>query len=92
MNSDGNEVTCNVGTIWKRGLYMLLFAFLIGVAKFVTFSVVMLQFFLILVNGSPNAQLLAFGKSLSTYTYQIMLFMTFNSEIQPFPFSEWPSD
>jgi len=70
---------------------MLLFAFLIGVAKFITFSVVVLQFFLILVNGTSNDQLLAFGKSLSIYTYQIMLFLTFNSETQPYPFSEWPS-
>lgn len=91
MNSDSREVSCNTGTIWKRGLYMLLFAFLIGVAKFVTFSVVVLQFFLVLINGAPNSQLLTFGISLSRYTYQIMLFLTFNSETQPYPFSEWPS-
>ncbi len=91
MNSDSSEVSCNRGTIWRRGLYMLLFAFLIGVVKFVTFSVVALQFFLVLMTGAPNNQLLAFGKSLSRYTYQVMLFLTFNSEIQPYPFSEWPS-
>jgi len=91
MNIETNQISNNTGTIWKRGLYMLLFAFLIGVAKFITFSVVVLQFFLILVNGAPNDQLLAFGKSLSVYTYQIMLFLTFNSEVQPYPFSEWPS-
>ena len=92
MSRDSNEMRCSEGTIWKRGLYMLLFAFLIGVVKFVAFSVVVLQFFLVLINGTPNAQLLVFGKSLSSYTYQIMLFLTFNSETQPYPFSEWPSD
>ena len=91
MNIETNQISNNTGTIWKRGLYMLLFAFLIGVAKFITFLVVVLQFFLILVNGAPNNQLLAFGKSLSVYTYQIMLFLTFNSETQPYPFDEWPS-
>ncbi len=92
MINNSSELTCNTGTIWKRGLYMLLFAFLTGVVKFVTFSVVVLQFFLVLINGAPNSQLLTFGKSLSRYTYQIMLFLTFNSETQPYPFSEWPSD
>ncbi|MCF6325545.1 MAG: DUF4389 domain-containing protein [Gammaproteobacteria bacterium] len=96
MNIESNEIESNEVVkqkemIWKRGLYMLLFAFLLGVIKFVTFSVVALQFFLVLVNGAPNSQLLAFGKSLSSYTYQIMLFLTFNSETQPYPFSEWPS-
>ena len=91
MNIESNGVVKQRDMIWKRGLYMLLFAFLIGVAKFVTFSVVVLQFFLVLVNGAPNNQLLAFGMSLSSYTYQIMLFLTFNSETQPYPFSEWPS-
>ena len=92
MNIETNQISNNTSTIWKRGLYMLLFAFLIGVAKFITFSVVVLQFFLILVNGTPNDQLLTFGKSLSIYTYQIMLFLTFNSETQPYPISGWPSD
>jgi len=91
VNSNNNEVARHSDTIWKRGLYMLLFAFLIGVVKFVTFSVVVLQFFLVLVNGVPNTQLLDFGLSLSRYTYQIMLFLTFNSETPPYPFSEWPS-
>jgi len=92
MNVENNEIACNDGTIWKRGLYMLLFAFLLGVAKFVTFTVVILQFVLMVLNDTPNAQLLAFGKSLSRYTYQVMLFLTFNSEVQPYPFSEWPSN
>ncbi len=92
MNTETNEVTNTSATIWKRGLYMLLFAFLLGVAKFVTFAVVTLQFLLVLLNGSPNARLQLFGQSLSAYTYQVMMFLTFNDEAHPYPFSEWPSD
>ena len=92
MNMEVDEISNGSGTIWKRGLYMLLFAFLLGIAKFVTFAVVMLQFVLIVLNNTPNAHLLVFGKSLSRYTYQVMIFLTFNSEEQPYPFSEWPSE
>lgn len=70
---------------------MLLFAFLLGVAKFVVFTVVILQFLIVLLTEAPNAQLLQLGESLSAYIYQIMLFLTFNSEKRPYPFSDWPS-
>lgn len=75
---------------WQRGLYMLLFAFLISIARFVAFAVIILQFLFVLFSGTTNTHLLSFGKSLSTYTYQVMLFLTFNSEQHPYPMSEWP--
>lgn len=77
--------------IFQRAIYMLLFAFLLGVAKFVIFTVVIVQFLLVVVTGSVNSQLLRFGQSLSMYNYQILLFLTFNSETHPFPLSDWPS-
>ncbi len=88
---ESNDIIKQPGTIWQRGLYMLLFAFLLGVAKFVVFTVVMLQFLIVLFTGAPNAQLLALGQSLSSYIYQIILFLTFNSEEHPYPFSDWPT-
>ena len=77
--------------VWKRGLFMLLFIFLMGVTKFVTLVVVGFQFLVVLFTGKYNENLLNFGKSLSTYQYQILLFVTYNSEFQPFPIGEWPS-
>ena len=78
------------GTIWQRGIYMLLFGFLLGVAKFVVFTVVVLQFLFVLFTKSPNTQLLTLGCSLGSYIYQIVQFLTFNSENHPYPFSDWP--
>ena len=75
---------------WVRGLYMLLFIFLMGVAKFVMFVVVVMQFFVVLCTAQTNDNLAQFGKSLSGYQYQIMLFLTYNSEIKPFPIADWP--
>lgn len=90
MNKQQADITTKPANIWQRGLYMLLFSFLIGIAKFVAFSVIALQFLFVLFSNTPNQQLLKFGLSLSTYTYQIMLFLTFNSEDLPYPINEWP--
>jgi len=76
--------------IWMRGLYILLFAVIFGVAEVVLWAVVILQFLLTLFTGEANTQLRAFGLSLAAFLYQIVAFMTFNSDERPFPFSPWP--
>jgi uncharacterized protein YqhQ len=78
-------------SVWVRGLFMLLFVFLMGIAKFVTLAVVFLQFLLVLFTGKVNDNLVVFGKSLSVYQYQVVLFLTYNSEVQPFPMENWPT-
>jgi len=90
MNNQ-NERPSNEQTIWNRGLYMLLFAFCIWLAKFVAFAVIILQFLLVVFTKSTNTKLLSFGQSLSSYQYQLMLFLTFNTEMHPYPMSDWPS-
>ncbi|MBI1424928.1 MAG: DUF4389 domain-containing protein [Gammaproteobacteria bacterium] len=76
---------------WLRGLYMLLFIVIFHVAEVVVGAVVLLQFLFTLFSGATNARLLRFGQSLSQYVYQILRFLSFNSEEMPFPFSEWPT-
>ncbi|MDX2507544.1 MAG: DUF4389 domain-containing protein [Gammaproteobacteria bacterium] len=77
-------------SVWLRGLYMLIFLFLIGIAKFVTVVVVIFQFINVLFTSQSNQKLLEFGKQLSIYQYQILLFLTYNSEEHPFPMGDWP--
>jgi hypothetical protein len=76
---------------WLRALYMMLFAVIYNVAEIVLAAVIVLQFLLVLLLGESNRRLLAFGKGLSTYVYQIFLFLTYNSEEMPFPFNPWPT-
>lgn len=80
------------GDIWKRGLYMVLFSLLYGVAEVVLSMLVLVQFVIVLVTGSANQQLLRLGGSLARYSREVFTYLTFNSETQPFPMSEWPSD
>lgn len=77
-------------SVWLRGLYMLVFIFVLGVAKFVTLIVVIFQFITVLLTAVTNQKLVHFGKSLSIYNYQVMLFLTYNSEEYPFPIGDWP--
>ena len=75
-----------------RALYMLFFVFVYGFAEFLVILVMLFQFFSLVLSGNPNIQLLKFGQNLATYVYQIVIFLTFNSEQRPFPFSAWPSE
>jgi len=86
------EIKQNIkkASTWKRGLYMLLFAVFYGLAEVVLFAVIVFQFLLKLFTGDTNARLLELGQNLSTYIYQILQYLSFNTEYQPYPFGSWP--
>lgn len=77
---------------WLRGLFMLLFVFLLMVARVVTGAVLVIQFLFTVFTGHCNDNLREFGANLAMYVYQALLFVTYNSESKPFPFSPWPSN
>jgi hypothetical protein len=68
----------------------LLFTIIYGIAEIVVAAVVLFQLLSVLFNGSTNERLLNLGQNLSTYVYQILLFLTFNSDERPYPFGDWP--
>ena len=69
---------------------MLLFVFAYSAAEFVMGIVVLIQLMITLVTGSTNHRLKVFGKQVASYIYDVMLFLTFNTEEMPFPFAAWP--
>lgn len=75
---------------WLRGLFILLFAFLLVVARIVTGAVVVIQFLFTVFAGQTNENLRNFGSSLAQFIYQTLLFVTYNSDTKPFPFATWP--
>jgi len=75
---------------WLRGLYMLMFALFYSVAEFILFAVVIFQFLLVLFTGKSNPRLQKLGQSIATYIYQIIQFITFNSNYHAYPFGAWP--
>ncbi len=76
---------------WLRLFFMLIFVCLYFVSRVVLSAVVVVQFFWLLFNGTINESLRALGQSLASYTYQIIRYLTFNTNVRPFPFdSAWP--
>jgi hypothetical protein len=80
---------------WARGFFMLLFSLLLfalaySPVRIIIGATVLFQFGAVLFVGTPNQRLLDFGYSLAVYAFQIITYLTYNSEKKPFPFSDWP--
>ncbi|MGR9051716.1 MAG: DUF4389 domain-containing protein [Gammaproteobacteria bacterium] len=88
MQEQINENLKKVST-WKRIFFILVFAVIVGLVRILLWAVVLLQIASALVTGSPNRHILDFGRTLAAYLYHILLFLTFNSDRLPFPFSDW---
>ena len=87
-----NSVTpTNKRSIWIRGFLMLLMGFAFQISGTVICIATVIQFVLTLLNGTPNARLVSFGRSLGHYLRQIVNFLIFSTEETPFPFSDWPA-
>ncbi|EAR22409.1 DUF4389 domain-containing protein [Nitrococcus mobilis] len=76
---------------WLRGLFIVLFSIIYSTAGMVLTAIVVFQFISILLSGACNPRLLAFARQLSTYLYQVLLYVTFNREERPWPFDAWPT-
>ena len=88
MQDQINENLKKIET-WKRIIFMVIYAAIDSIVKLLLWLVVLLQVGSVLLTGSTNPNILGFGRSLSTYHYHILLFLTFNTEQLPFPFSDW---
>ena len=75
-----------------RALYMVFFAIVSVIAWAVITLLAFVQFIAILLTGHANEPLLQLGNNLSAFVYQIIRFVTFATETQPFPFSPWPDE
>jgi len=75
---------------WLRGLYMIMFSIFYSVAELILFAIVIFQFLLVLFTGETNPRLKKLGQSIATYIYQIIQYITFNSNYHAYPFGAWP--
>lgn len=83
------QFTVNVksGDTWFRGLQILVLLLALTVARFVLYFATAYQFCFFLVRGRPSDIMLPVGYFLARYIEKIALFMTWNSDDAPFPFS-----
>ena len=80
------------GSIWVRGLHMLIFAVAYNLIEAALALTAIYQFISALITGRVNEPLLQFAKNGSIYIQEVLEFLTFNSEIRPFPFTPWPDE
>lgn len=78
-------------SFWLRLPFMFLCFFAWRLAELVLLGVILVQAVYRLFKGEPQAQLLSLGSQLATFSYQTFRYLTFNSEVKPFPFSNWPN-
>lgn len=91
MENQNNIEQAGNSSRWLRALYVILFAVLFKATEFVMWVVVVFQLVITLATDSPNERLQRFGKQLSIYVCSLWMFLTYNTEKKPFPFSDWPT-
>lgn len=79
-----NQVDTNP---FKRLLFMTLFFALFGAGRLLLWVVVLIQFLSHMLTGRVTAVGMRWGKALSDWIHQMLLFMSYNTERMPFPFS-----
>ena len=89
---DTNEVKENVKNVdtWMRGLFIIIFGVIFYVLIGIIWLLVIFQFLTKVITGKLNEQLEKFSTTLTQYTQQILDYVTFQSEVRPFPFSPLP--
>lgn len=78
------------GRTWARGGFVLLFLLALWFVRVLVAVVAVVQFGATLITGRPFALALPFGRSLSAYVGEIVLYVTCNSDRRPWPLSPWP--
>ena len=92
--SPGRPIEENIKSraTWTRFLFMVICYMLVGIASFVGTFVVVLGFLWLLFTGEVNRQIQQVGQSVAAYVYEIVRYLTFNTDERPFPLGgDWPS-
>ena len=74
-----------------RGLFIVVFAVIFYVTCTVLWVLVIFQFLMKVLTGNLNENLTGFSSGLTSFAYQILRYITFQSEERPWPFSPWPA-
>ncbi len=88
MNPQLKEHLLNIKT-WQRFALMLIFVLIYGIVELIVYAVAIFQFGVLLFTGALHENLKSFGSAISAYLYDIVKFLTFESEHLPFPFESW---
>lgn len=72
--------------IWLRLAYMAGYALIAYVMFWLTMATAALQFIVTVVRGAPHPELVDLSTRMGAYLGQLLGFLTFQSDVRPFPF------
>lgn len=93
MADDIDQIVDNLKqpSSWIRVLFMVGFVILLYlIIAPVIFVLMLVQALFVLLTGEYNANLKHLGAALAQYVLQILLFISYNSDLRPFPFTDFP--
>lgn len=92
MSDKINEVRENVKNVdtWVRGLFIIIYGVIFYALFWIIWLVVVFQFLMKVITGKLNPNVMNFSDSLTRYAFQILQYVTFQSEERPWPFGPWP--
>jgi hypothetical protein len=73
-----------------RLLYSLLFGIIAYFALLLVFALAVIQFIVLAITGKANEELKGFCSSLVQYIWELLAFITFVRDDQPFPMGPFP--
>ena len=77
-------------SVWVRIILMLAFAVVLYPVFLVLLVLMIAQMLFVIITGESNANLRSLGIALSAYIFQIVQFMSYVTDVKPFPFSDFP--
>jgi hypothetical protein len=88
---EGEEISR--GETGIRILLSLLFALVWSVVEMVLLALVVFELaFALITERAPGDRIRGFANRVVSYAYRIFRYLTYNDEVAPFPFSDWPSE
>ena len=91
MSEKLDSIIDNLKQSWIRIILMVVFAVVLYLAIPLVLLVLMIaQMLFVIITGESNANLRSLGIALSAYIFQIVQFMSYVTDVKPFPFSDFP--
>ena len=77
-------------SVWVRIILMFAIAVVLYPVFLVLLVLMIAQMLFVIITGESNANLRSLGVALSAYIFQIVQFMSYVTDVKPFPFSDFP--
>ncbi len=90
MNDQTSDTTKE--SLWIRLVYMILFLMVFSISESIVILTTVVAFAFQLFGQPVPSGVLFIGRTFARFIEQVILFLTFNTEHRPFPFSPWPDD